>query len=171
MTTPEGSPQFRAAKKKVWAKHASLVTHDVFANALERQKKRINSLQSDVVEQRGLGHHLHGDLARLEREKKQLIDDIQSLHNQATQHAMRIAQLEGVDLALRQSQAENEHKALQIAGLTQERDELRAAFTETQTSTQALYAEIRRLQGLLDMIYASRTWKLHTIVEKVKGRG
>jgi LmbE family N-acetylglucosaminyl deacetylase len=171
MTTPEGSPQFRAAKKKVWTKHASLVTHDVFANALERQKKRINSLQSDIVEQRGLAHHLHGDIARLEREKKQLIDDIQSLHQQLTQHAMRIAQLEGVDLALRQSQAENEHKALQIAGLTQERDELRAAFTETRTSVQALYAEIRRLQGILDMIYASRTWKLHTIVEKVKGRG
>jgi LmbE family N-acetylglucosaminyl deacetylase len=171
MTTPEGSPQFRAAKKKVWAKHAALVTHDVFANALERQKKRINSLQSDIVEQRGLGHHFHGDIARLEREKRQLIDDVQSLHNQATQHAMRIAQLEGVDLALRQSQAENEHKAVQIAGLKQESDELRAAFTETQTTVQALYAEIRRQQEMLDMIYASRTWKLHTLVEKVKGRG
>jgi len=79
-------------------------------------------------------------------------------------------ELEGVDLALRQSQAENEHKAVQLAGLKQQNDELRGAFTETQTSVQALYAEIHRLQGLLDMIYASRTWKLHTIVQKVKGR-
>ena len=41
---------------------------------------------------------------------------------------------------------------------------------ETQTTVQSLYTEVRRLQSLLDMIYASRTWKLHTIVEKVKGR-
>ena len=47
---------------------------------------------------------------------------------------------------------------------------LRGAFDETQTTVQSLYAEVRRLQGLLDMIYASRTWKLHSIVEKVKGR-
>ena len=43
-------------------------------------------------------------------------------------------------------------------------------FDETQTTAQSLYAEVRRLQSMLDMIYASRTWKLHTIVEKVKGR-
>lgn len=170
MATPEGTPQFRAAKKQVWAKHAALVTQDVFANALERQKKRLGRLQSDVVEQRGAGHHLQTDVARLAREKQQLLDNLQSLHDQATQHALRIRELEGVDLALRQSQAEHEHKAVQLAGLKQENEELRGAFNETQTTVQALYAEIRRQQGLLDMIYASRTWKLHTIVQKVKGR-
>jgi LmbE family N-acetylglucosaminyl deacetylase len=171
MTNPEGSPRFRDAKKQVWTKHAAIVTSDVFANALERQKRRLGRLQSDVVEKRGAAHHLHTDVSRLEREKQQLLGDLQSLHDQAAQHVMRIRELEGVDLALRQSQAEHEHKAVQIAGLKQENAELRGAFNETQTSVQALYAEVHRLQGLLDMIYASRTWKLHTIVQKVKGGG
>jgi len=73
--------------------------------------------------------------------------------------------------ALRLAQSECEEKAVEIAWLMKDLDELRSAFNETQTTVPALYAEIRRLQGLLDMIYASRTWKLHTIVEKVKRRG
>src|SRR5262249_53795889 len=48
MITPEGSPEFRAAKKKVWSKHASLVSNDTFANALERQKRRLGRANSDV---------------------------------------------------------------------------------------------------------------------------
>ena len=68
-------------------------------------------------------------------------------------------------------QAENEQKAIHISLLEQENDHLRDAFNETQTTVPALYAEVHRLQGLLDIIYASRTWKLHNIVQKVKGVG
>ncbi|HEX3580961.1 MAG TPA: hypothetical protein VH087_04310, partial [Thermoanaerobaculia bacterium] len=73
-------------------------------------------------------------------------------------------------LALRGSEAENERKAVQLSGLEQQTRELRGTVDETQTTVQSLYAEVRRLQSILDMIYASKTWKLHTIVEKVKGR-
>jgi len=59
---------------------------------------------------------------------------------------------------------------VQLSSLQQENGDLRGAFDETQTTVQSLYAEVRRLQSMLDMIYASKTWKLHTIVEKVKGR-
>jgi len=34
----------------------------------------------------------------------------------------------------------------------------------------ALFAEVGRLQDLLDQIFKSRTWKLHEIVERMKGR-
>jgi LmbE family N-acetylglucosaminyl deacetylase len=170
MALPEGSPAFREAKLAVWRKHASLLTNDVFANAIERQKRRLDRLRNDAVEARGLGHHLHIDVARLQREEARLIADIQRLNDMVTQDAIRISALEGVELALRRSEAENEHKAVQLAGVQQENRELRGAFDETQTTVQSLYAEVRRLQSLLDMIYASRTWKLHTIVEKVKGR-
>jgi LmbE family N-acetylglucosaminyl deacetylase len=170
MALPEGSPAFREAKLAVWRKHASLLTNDVFANALERQKRRLAGLRNDAVEARGLGHHLHIDIARLQREEARLTADIQRLNDTVTQDAIQISALEGVELALRRSEAENEHKAVQLAGVQQENRELRGAFDETQTTVQSLYAEVRRLQSLLDMIYASRTWKLHTIVEKVKGR-
>jgi len=42
---------------------------------------------------------------------------------------------------------------------------------EAQRTNGALHAEVARMQNLLDVIFKSRTWKLHTIVERVKGRG
>ncbi|HEY2090841.1 MAG TPA: PIG-L family deacetylase [Thermoanaerobaculia bacterium] len=170
MASPEGSSTFRDAKLAVWRKHASLLTNDVFANALEHQKRRLGKLQNDAVEVRGLHHHLQIDIARLQRENARLIGDIQRLNDTVTQDAIRISNFEGIDLALRRSEAENEHKAVQLAGVQQENRELRGAFDETQTTVQSLYAEVRRLQSILDMIYGSKTWKLHTMVEKVKGR-
>ena len=47
----------------------------------------------------------------------------------------------------------------------------RAGYEESQRTITALWGEITRLQGLLDTIYRSRTWKLHEIVERMKGRG
>jgi LmbE family N-acetylglucosaminyl deacetylase len=177
MASPEGSEAFRDAKLAVWRKHASLLTTDVFANALERQKRRLGKLQNDAVEARGLHHHLQIDISRLQRENgalqregARLTAEIQRLNDTVTQDAIRISHLEGIDLALRRSEAENEHKAVQLSGLEQENRELRGAFDETQTTVQSLYAEVRRLQSMLDMIYASKTWKLHTIVQKVKAR-
>lgn len=170
MQSPEGSQAFREAKLRVWRKHHALLTDDTIANAFERQKRALAAASSDAVERRGLAHHLNREISRLEREKSRLIADVQSLHETVTQNAIRIAALEGVDLALRRAEAENEHKAVQLAALQEQSDDLRRAFTETQTTVQALYGEIRRLQGLLDSIYASRTWKLHNMVQKVRGR-
>jgi LmbE family N-acetylglucosaminyl deacetylase len=170
LASPEGSQTFRDAKLAVWRKHASLITNNVVANALERQKRRLGRLQNEAVDVRGLHHHLQIDVTRLQRENARLIADIQRLNDTVTQDAIRISNLEGVELALRRSEAENEHKAVQLSGLQQENGELRGAFDETQTTVQSLYAEVRRLQSMLDMIYASKTWKLHSMVEKVKGR-
>ena len=47
----------------------------------------------------------------------------------------------------------------------------RDGFEEAKRTINALWNEITRLQGLLDTIYRSRTWKLHSIVERMKGRG
>jgi len=177
MASPEGSQAFRDAKLAVWRKHSSLLTNDVLANTLERQKRRLGKLQNDAVEVRGLHHHLQIDVTRLlrenaslQRESARLIGEIQRLNDTVTQDAIRISHLEGIELALRRSEAENEHKAVQLSGLQQENRDLRGAFDETQTTVQSLYAEVRRLQSMLDMIYASKMWKLHTMVEKVKGR-
>ena len=170
MASPEGSQAFRDAKLAVWRKHASLLTNDVVANALERQKRRLGKLQNDAIEVRGLHHHLQIEITRLQRENRRLIGDLERLSDTVTQDAIRISHFEGVELALRRSEAENEHKAVQLSGLQQENRDLRGAFDETQTTVQSLYAEVRRLQSMLDMIYASKTWKLHTMVEKVKGR-
>jgi len=47
----------------------------------------------------------------------------------------------------------------------------RAGYEESQRTINALWGEITRLQTILDAIYRSRTWKLHEILERMKGRG
>ena len=48
--------------------------------------------------------------------------------------------------------------------------DLQSAHAESQTTNAALFTEVARLQDLLDTIFKSKTWKLHEIVERMKGR-
>jgi hypothetical protein len=88
---------------------------------------------------------------------------------------MRISHLEGANAEIRGVLAlSNDERYVAIARLA----ELEPAFTASQTALAemqrtngALYAEVGRLQNLLDTIFRSRTWKLHAIVERMKGRG
>jgi LmbE family N-acetylglucosaminyl deacetylase/glycosyltransferase involved in cell wall biosynthesis len=174
LASPEGSPAFRAAKLKIWQKHSTLADPNVFANAYERQKQRLLASHSDAVEQRGRLHHVETDVARLEREKNQLLGNLQSLHEMTTQQLARIRELEGYQQGIKESLShalDDSHQSrLEAMRAREEREDARRGVEEMQTTIRSLYAEVHRLQGLLDMIYASKTWKLHTIVEKVRGR-
>jgi chromosome segregation ATPase len=163
LEAPEGSPRFRDAKLQVWRKHASLLTPQVFATVYENQKRRIVEMESSVVDEKGRRSHVERDVARLEREKNLLISELQTLHNSINEKLMHISQIEGAMTALKAT-------ADQAASLVRENAELRRAVEDGQATGQAAYVEIERLQGLLDMIYRSRTWKLHTMMEKMKGR-
>ncbi|MCU1245076.1 MAG: hypothetical protein JWN02_986, partial [Acidobacteria bacterium] len=172
LAAPEGSPRFREAKRQIWRKHAALVDHDVIANVFERQKQRGLQLVSEVTEARGLRHHLETAVARVEREKGELMVRMSALHEDATGYALRVRDLEGL---VRQMEIAAEVAARTTArdgaALVEERDRLLQNAGESQTTINALYLEIHRLQGVLETIYGSRTWKLHTMVEKMKGRG
>ncbi|MDX1583510.1 MAG: hypothetical protein R3338_07920, partial [Thermoanaerobaculia bacterium] len=41
---------------------------------------------------------------------------------------------------------------------------------ERDDTLRANFEEIRRLNGILDQIYSSRTWKLHLLAERLRGR-
>ena len=71
----------------------------------------------------------------------------------------------------RGADADRYEKSVRLKDTKSAFDDVSAALQESQRTSAALYAEIARLQGLLDLIYNSRTWKLHTMVEKMKGRG
>jgi len=80
--------------------------------------------------------------------------------------------------ALRAIAAGYEDKVLQVEHLTRElearaaeNEQIRAVHAATHEELQRARVEIQRLGGLLDMIYRSRTWKLHTTIEKIRGRG
>lgn len=164
LSAPEGSAPFREAKLAVWRKHASLISNDVFANVHERQKRRIVSLESALVEEKGSISHLRRDLDRLEREKAELIRQTGELHlsmsAKLNEKEVRIAELEW---AVR---AAND----QAAASARQSAELRTALDSTNAALTATQAEADRLQGLLDMIFRSKTWKLHTLVERLRGR-
>ncbi len=167
LDSPEGSARFREAKLQVWKRHAPFIDENAIANVLERQKRRLIAMQNDVVEAKGLQNHLEIDIARLQREKATLTAEIQALHNRVNEALMRISHLEGANAEIRNAlaaaEADRHEKNVRL-------QDAQAAYAETERTNAALFAEVARLQGLLDIIYKSRTWKLHEIVEKMKGR-
>ncbi len=167
MESPEGSARFRQAKLQVWKKHSALIDETVIANVFELQKRRLTDVYNETVEAKGLQNHLEVDIARLQRDKATLGAEIQALHNRVNEALMRISHLEGANAEIRNAlaaaEADRHEKGVRLK-------DLQSAHAESQTTNAALFAEVARLQELLDTIFKSRTWKLHTIVERMKGR-
>src|SRR5205814_1964189 len=137
--------------------------NDVIANVLERQKRRTGQLQHESVDLRGQRDHLQTDIARLQREEARLVADVQSLQGRA-------AHVEGANAELRNAlgaaDADRHEKTVRLNDLKTAFADVSGALGETQRTNAALQAEVARLQTLLDMIYHSKTWKLHNMVEK-----
>jgi len=168
MQNPEGSPKFRDARLQVWKKHAALMGENVFANVFEREKRRTVALEGDLVEARGARGRIEQEVARLERDKQSLIAQIGALGERINETMMRISHLEGANAEIRGAlDGANRERYAATSRLS----EIEPALVEAQRTNGALHAEVARMQNLLDAIFRSRTWKLHTIVERVKGRG
>ena len=163
LAAPEGSEQFREAKLRVWRKYSSLLGPEVFATVFERQKRRMNALYSEVVEAKGLADDLQRGTARSVRE---------SVESQNTINAymLRVRELEGSLAALQALVPALTEKAVEVERLTRQNEELTAVNALTSAELERTRVEIARLNGLLEMIYRSRTWKLHTVLEKARGR-
>ena len=171
LSAPEGSERFREAKKQIWKKHSALLTTDVIADTFARQRGRANDVYSQLVETKGQVDSCRRDMARLEREKKELIAQLGSQSTDINGYMLRVRELEAIVATLSGLASESEKRAIQIERMERENDGLRAANAETHQALERARVEIDRLNGLLDMIYRSRTWKMHTLVEKMKGRG
>ena len=167
LASPEGSSGFRDAKLRVWKKHADLIDNDLFARVFEKEKRERLATQSALLESKGERAHVDRDLARLEREKSDLIAQLTGANATLNERALRIGEIEE---RLRLAQQDNDRKGSEIHALRAEIAGLRPSLEESQTAITALYSEIHRLQSLLDLIYGSRTWKLHSFMEKMRGR-
>ncbi len=181
VANPEGSTTFREAKLEVWERHASRIDRDVIANVFERQKGELNRTYSEMVEGAGRGRHLELDISRLERDKRLLLDE---LDNQGRKGSELEALRGEIQAALEQSRAQLEDARNQLNARTEELNrneqtlsavrresgELRDARAAQEQLIVRLYSEIDRLNGLLEMIYSSKTWRLHTTVEKLRGK-
>lgn len=174
LAAPEGSVAFRTAKLQVWEKHAALFTRDTIASAFEQQKHHSQVLQSRAIEETGRRSIVEKELARYEREKQQLIAEIGALHAEVgvqhganEQHRLLAAERDGAIQVIREELASGNAK---IAALTTDFNAAELQRERDTASLLAAHAEIGRLQGLLDMIFASNTWKLHSLFEKLRGR-
>jgi LmbE family N-acetylglucosaminyl deacetylase len=168
MANPEGSSRFREAKLQVWRKHAALMGENVFATVFEREKRRSVAIEGELVEARGARSRIEQEVARLDRDKQSLIAQIGALSERINETMMRISHLEGANAEIRGAlDGANRERYAATSRLI----EVEPALAEMQRTNNALYGELARLQNLLDTIFKSRTWKLHTIVERVKGRG
>jgi LmbE family N-acetylglucosaminyl deacetylase/glycosyltransferase involved in cell wall biosynthesis len=163
MSSPEGSPRFREAKLQLWRKHAALIDENLFADVFEKQKRRAAAQQNSLVEARGYRGHLEQNVDRVAREKA-------ALQERLNETLMRISHLDGANTEIRGHLERAENDRNELLAKVGELGDARAGFDEAQRTISALWTEVTRLQGLLDTIYASRTWKLHSIVEKMKGR-
>lgn len=177
LSTPEGSAGFRQAKLQVWRKHAALIDDNLIANVFETQKRETALVQAQRIDSTGLAAFHEQSARRAEREKQSLISRLQAQNERLNEAVVRVSHLDGLVRGM-----EIHHDELRgiLARVENERNDLlvrvatlgdaRAAHDEAQRVIQVLYAELARLQGLLDMIYDSRTWKLHNFVQRMKGR-
>jgi chromosome segregation ATPase len=97
--------------------------------------------------------------------------ELQSQNERLNAAMMRIATLEGSAHELRGAVEEAQSQRNDLLIRVGQLGDTRADLEESRQTVNALWGEILRLQGLLDTIYRSRTWKLHEIVERMKGRG
>ncbi|HYM60886.1 MAG TPA: PIG-L family deacetylase [Thermoanaerobaculia bacterium] len=195
MASPEGSPAFREAKLHVWRKHAALIDNNLIAGVLESRKRQALDVQNRLFEEQGRGAHFERDIARLQRDiarlqrdserleadKQTLIGELQATYDKIGSHLGRIAFLEGsiatLEAAAAEARRSDEQKAAeiarllaQIAGLERTDAEHVAALRESSATNAATYAEIGRLNGILETIYRSQTWKIHTMLDRIRGR-
>ena len=176
LAAPEGSEEFRAAKLRVWEKHS--VDPGVFARVYEREKRRAATTYANAVSIRGEADDARRDIARLEREKAEVLGQNAEAQDTINGYALRARELEGAIHALQAIAADYASRTVELERVERENDQLRTANAATNAELQRVggelqraYVEIERLGGLLDMIYSSRTWKLHTLLEKMRGRG
>jgi LmbE family N-acetylglucosaminyl deacetylase/glycosyltransferase involved in cell wall biosynthesis len=171
LAAPEGSERFRAAKLQLWKKHEALIDDNVIADAFEAQKQRLGTWFSQFVEALGRLDFALRDAARLEREKKVLLQSGLQQQETINAYSHRVTQLEASLDALNDLIIEYTQQVLGSERLARENDEIRATGQQTHAELERTRVEIQRLNGLLEMIYGSRTWKIHTLLEKLRGRG
>lgn len=169
LASPEGSNAFREARLRVWKKHS--IGADAFARYVERQKRESVNLNNELTEERGRRHHAETDIIRLEREKNELLEQVKTAVMRFGEASARHAELEvTLHRILEQFRVQAEERGAALDALAREKENLRRDLSEHASLVRHLYSETDRLQGLLDLIYRSRTWRLHTMMEKVRGR-
>lgn len=163
--------RMREAKKQVWQKHRDLLTDDALFGVIERQKQRLARHADGFIEVSGRATHLEHDVTRLQREKALLLDEIQNqaalLDQERLARTAEQQRLHGEAAALRR---EIDSRDESLRGASSEIERVTSIARDHDSTIQQLFAEIARLNGILDTIYSSRSWKLRKFVARLSGK-
>jgi LmbE family N-acetylglucosaminyl deacetylase len=180
-----GGSEFQKARSEIYRRYASRRTEEGLARVLDRFRAQVAfASERDGISQgelryqrdshRRLGAKLARagqDVARLESERERFLEEVAAGARRAEelerQWRLEAAAMQRrvADLELERDRllAENELVHERVAGLFASNEEYTRKMAEA-------HAEIQRLDGLLSQIYGSRTWKLHLLLERLRGR-
>jgi hypothetical protein len=151
-----GSAGFQAARRQIYERYASRRTEEGLARVLDRMRSQIAFwYERDTVSLGELRYH---------REIHQGLADALS---RAEARLLTTAKLELLTTELQTERvrllAENELVHDRLAEVFAKNEEYDRQLTDT-------YAEIDRLNAILGQIYGSRSWKLHLLLDRIRGR-
>ncbi|HEX9303875.1 MAG TPA: PIG-L family deacetylase [Thermoanaerobaculia bacterium] len=151
-----GSADFQSARRRIYEKYASRRTEEGLARVLDRMRAQIafwyerdTVSQGELRYQRENHQHLAGTIARLEARLATLSPVERQTEELQIERARLLAENELVHDRLAEVFAKNEEYDLQLSNA---------------------YDEIGRLNTILNQIYGSHTWKLHLLLDRVRGR-
>jgi LmbE family N-acetylglucosaminyl deacetylase/glycosyltransferase involved in cell wall biosynthesis len=159
-----GQAAFQKARKEIYRRYADRRTEEGVARVLDRLRAQIAFWSDrDGVSQRELRYqresHRRLD-ATLARAGERLGKERAQWAAQAAALTERAGELETEKGRLL---AENELAHGRVAELFESNEAYRIKMDEA-------HAEIQRLNGILSNIYRSRTWRLHLVLERLRGR-
>jgi glycosyltransferase involved in cell wall biosynthesis len=176
-----GEEAFQKARGILYERYASRRTDEGLARVIDRLRSQISFWAGrDSISQGELKYQRdahRGLVATLEKTGERLGKsqaEIQGFAAELEAERRRVCQLEA---ASRELEAASRELALERDRLLSENElvhhrveDLFASNADYHRKTAELQAEVARLNGLLAQIYASRTWKLHLLAERVRGR-
>jgi LmbE family N-acetylglucosaminyl deacetylase/glycosyltransferase involved in cell wall biosynthesis len=151
-----GASAFQAAREKIYARYASRRTDAGVARAFDRLRSQLAFWYERDGESQGELRYQRESHLRLVAQVR-LAEEAQ---NALSERRRRVAELETERARLL---AENELAHGRIA-------DLYAANERYDRDVSKARAELDRLGGILRQIYASRTWKLHLLLDRLRGR-
>lgn len=153
---PSGSASFQQARVEIYARYASHRTEEGLARAFDRMRAQVAQwYERDTVSQ--------GELKYQRESHSRLSDALARAQARASTAEALEAKLVSAERRNSQLAAENELVHDRLAELFAKNEEYDLQLLGT-------YGEIERLNGILNQIYASRTWKLHLLLDRLRGR-
>jgi hypothetical protein len=171
---PAGESAFQKTRGEIYRRYGERRTEEGLARVLDRLRAQIAfSSERDGISQEELRYQreshrrLNLTLARAGERLGKAEQKVARL--EAEREAVERRRLEAAAI---QAEIETERDRLLAENeLVHERvAALFASNEEYATKMEQAHAEIKRLEGILSQIYVSRTWKLHLLLERLRGR-